>query len=577
MARLFLVASTLGCLTALCGCATGGTQGPDGSGGGDGSGQGSGAAGGAGGTDVTVGGGGSGGGGGDDSLTCDQASEGRTYVGCDFWPTVTYNPLYSEFDFAVVVANAGAADAEVEVVGPGNFSASVTVEVGDLATIVLPWVDALKGPEFSRTNTTNGRVTESVRVDGGAYHLTSTVPLAAWQFNPLQYKKPVAEFSSCGTTFGTSSCFSASNDASLLLPTTAMTGNYRVAGRSEIRGGVNGEAFTSNAGAVAITATQDNTEIKLAFPSGCGAETWNPPALGPCVASGAGVTNANGGDVATYTLSAGDVLQLLGEWGGGYGLMHADLSGTVINASAPIQVVSLNPITNLPDSAANADHIEETLLPAEVLGDTYIVAAPTAPAGSAKGGHIVRIYGNVDGTTLTYPDGQPPGAPSSLDAGEVVEFGPTLQSFVVSGSQPFVVASFMLGGSMQGFGSCPDYPCVGDPAMSLLVTPEQFRRDYTFLAPSDYDSNYADILVPDGATATLDGSPLAGSGDAIGASGWSLFRVPLDSDGGGIHHLSTDDERGVGLQVMGFGHATSYYYPGGMNLDLIAPPPVIPN
>jgi hypothetical protein len=31
----------------------------------------------------------------------------------------------------------------------------------------------------------------------------------------------------------------------------------------------------------------------------------------------------------------------------------------------------------------------------------------------------------------------------------------------------------------------------------------------------------------------------------------------------------------VGLQFMGFGHATSYYTPGGLNLNLISPPPVI--
>ena len=28
----------------------------------------------------------------------------------------------------------------------------------------------------------------------------------------------------------------------------------------------------------------------------------------------------------------------------------------------------------------------------------------------------------------------------------------------------------------------------------------------------------------------------------------------------------------VGLQIMGFGHATSYYAPGGLNVRLIAPP-----
>jgi hypothetical protein len=32
----------------------------------------------------------------------------------------------------------------------------------------------------------------------------------------------------------------------------------------------------------------------------------------------------------------------------------------------------------------------------------------------------------------------------------------------------------------------------------------------------------------------------------------------------------------VGAQVMGYGAYTSYQYPGGLNLTLIAPPPVAP-
>ena len=63
------------------------------------------------------------------------------------------------------------------------------------------------------------------------------------------------------------------------------------------------------------------------------------------------------------------------------------------------------------------------------------------------------------------------------------------------------------------------------------------------------------------------------------APGWSIARVPLDSTsnslgGSGAHTLTADQP--VGLQVMGFGHATSYYYPGGLNLEFISePPPVI--
>jgi hypothetical protein len=325
---------------------------------------------------------------------------------------------------------------------------------------------------------------------------------------------------------------------------------------------------------VAITATQADTLVKLELPAGCGAGTFSGPA-GGCVAAGTGVTAADGGTTAEYNLNAGDVLQLVGVFAAGDSLIHADLSGTIINANQPVQVIAFNPISNIPDSATNADHVEETVLPAEVIGTSYLVAPPTSPSGTVKGGHLVRIYGNFDGTTLSYAPAAPAGAPTSIAAGEVVDLGPLTDAFRVDGSQPFVVASFMVGGSLQAPAgdACPDFPCRGDPSMSMMVTPEQFRTSYTFLAPVDYETNFADILVPDGANVMLDGAALTSAPQAIGATGWSIVREPLAAGSGGVHKLSSDQN--VGLQVMGFGHATSYYYPGGLNLELISDPPVV--
>ncbi|HEX2871127.1 MAG TPA: IgGFc-binding protein [Polyangiaceae bacterium] len=511
---------------------------------------------------------------GDVPATCTQAAAKRTYIGCDFWPTITFNPVYTEFDFAVVIANSGAETAMIEVTGPAGFAASESIPAGELKAITLPWVPGLKGPEFSRVNTSEGRVKESARVDGGAYHVVSSIPVTAWQFNPLQYSKPKAAFSACATTFNTESCFSASNDASLLVPSTAMTGNYTVFGRSGIFGGAAGMAFTSASSGVAITATQPNTQVKLQFPADCGAGSFSGTP-GGCVAMGTGVMAANGGTQAEYTLNAGDVLELVGVFAAGDSLTHADLSGTVINATQPVQVVAFNPIANIPDTATNADHVEETVLPAEVIGDKYVVAPPTSPNGAVKGGHVVRIYGNFDATTLTYAPAAPAGAPTTIGAGKYVEFGPVTEPFTVEGSEPFVVASFMVGGSLQAppGDKCPDFPCRGDPSMSMEVTPRQFRSSYTFLAPADYETNFADILVPADTTVTLDDAPLTGAPQAIGATGWSVIREPLKPTGGGVHKLSAN--KGVGLQVMGFGHASSYYYPGGLNLELISKPPVV--
>ena len=77
------------------------------------------------------------------------------------------------------------------------------------------------------------------------------------------------------------------------------------------------------------------------------------------------------------------------------------------------------------------------------------------------------------------------------------------------------------------------------------------------------------------AEVTLDGAVVTAAQEAIAGSEWSIVRAPLDPSAGGVHKISTTDERGIGLQVAGFGNATAFYYPGGMNLELIAPPPTI--
>ncbi len=509
----------------------------------------------------------------DNPANCAVAAENRTYVGCEFWPTITYNPVYTEFDFAVVLANGGTQTATITVSGGAGAVPGVDIPPGELRTIILPWQMTLKGPEFDRVNTSGGRANASALVPGGAYKIVSSSPVTAWQFNPLQYKKPTAgSFPlGCGTEFVSGECYSASNDASLLVPTAAMTKSYRVFTRS---GAVGGGDYLDAAGGVAVTATGDTTVVIQLGPN-CAAGSNNPP--GSCLVAGSGVAGGVAGDVLEIPMKEGDVLQLIGAQGQDEGVPnHADLSGSLIQSEgAPIQVIAFNPITNMPNPmTGNADHIEELVLPAEVIGKEYLVAPPSNPSGVVLGGHIVRIYGNVDGTGLTYEGTAPAGAPATINAGAVVELGPVAAGFKIIGTEPFAVGSFMLGGSAQGSNpTCPDYPCSGDPAFSMMVTPQQFRSSYTFLAPIDYDTNFADVLIPDSATSvTIDG--VAVTANEVVSPGWKVARVALGPGAGGAHTLVADAQ--VGLQVMGFGHATAYYYPGGLNLKIIStPPPVI--
>ncbi len=516
----------------------------------------------------------------DNPATCAEAAAVRSYVGCEFWPTVTYNPVWSVFDFAAVVANAGDQPADVKVERAGMEVASATVAPGSLAKLYLPWVTELKGGDFG-ADTTGSRPTTSVRLDKGAYRLTSSVPVIAWQFNPLEYKAqggPPNKTWNCPYPPSIQNgnghdCLSVSNDASLLLPTTAMTGHYRLFGKSGSQG-AGGALSRETPGGYAITATKDGTSVDVYVTQDRRMMVTGPTGFvaGPGVAA----TPARG--KITFPMNAGDVVQLLGAAGPYYDQPDFDLSGSVVDAhDSPIQIISTIPITDIPtpETAGNgyADHVEETVLPGESIGKHYFVAPPTTPNLTTVG-HYVRFYGNVAGTVLTYPSGgQPPGAPTALNAGDVVEIGPINGSFEVTGDKAFAIGSFMMGGEKQDPTPGPD-GAQGDPAFTLEVTVEQFRTKYIFLAPDDYNVAVADVILPGGANVKIDGADATGMREKIGTSNYFILRQKLDA---GTNHGEHVLESGqpVGLQVVGFGHATGIYYPGGLNLKLISPPPDI--
>ena len=499
-----------------------------------------------------------------DPTTCTEAAVERSYVGCDFWPTVTYNPVLENFNFAVAVANGNGEEVNVSVERNGSMVAMVTIPAGDLGRIELPWVPELKGPQFN-AETTGDRPNESIRVDDGAYHLVSDLPVTAWQFNPLEYTDELADCALMQNIGLGATCLSVCNDAALLIPSTAMTGNYRVFLKDSVKGNTGG--FDDTPASIAITATEDGTSVDVELTATAS------------VVGGPGVAAIAAGGTANFTLDAGDVLQLMGQPGQFWGDPHSDLSGSLVKADKNVQVIGVVALTSVPSPEIGgegyADHLEETILPSEVLGQSYVVTPPSSSTG-ANIGHHLRFYGNFDGTTLSYPGGAPPGAPTSLDSGEVVSLQ-TTESFEVQGSQSFAIASFGRGGQAHTPNAVPT---VGDPAFSLAVATDQYRSRYVFLAPTDYLDSFADIIMPADAEATLDGSALTGSPEAIPGTDWVLIREALGPGVNGVHVLESvaieGDAPGMGLQVMGYGHATGYMYPGGLNLELISEPPNIP-
>ena len=490
-----------------------------------------------------------------DPTTCAEAATQKSYVGCDFWPTVLANPVWSVFDFTVVVANGGKDPADVSVMKDGAVVTTATVAPNGLTPLYLPWVDALKGPD-SDTCASGTPPTASTLSAGGAYHLTATKPVTVYQFNPLEYQGTGGpsgkDWSSCpgnqpcaaqaGLPVG---CFSFSNDASLLLPSTAMTGNYRVTSFP----GWGAESVPSYIG---ITATEDGTSVKVQV-SGTG-----------LIAQGTGVTATSTGGVLTLSMDAGDVAELVGGT-----TSTSDLSGSLVQADKPVQVIAGSSCMAIPNAAAACDHLEESVLPAETLGKHYFVTRPTGPYGQPVA-HVVRIYGNVDDTKLSYPSGTPVGAPAFVNAGQVFDMGAVSTDFEITGDHEFAIGTFQQGGSIVDPGALPGTR-KGDPSQSQVIAQEQWRQKYIFIAPVDYDVSYLDVMMPLGAQVILDGSALPIAPVAIGSSTIGVARTPLPKNTGGVHLVGSDQP--FGIQVVGYGRNTSYQYPGGLALQGIAPPP----
>ncbi len=441
---------------------------------------------------------------------------GRSYIGCDYYPTVVANTVSANFAFAVAVANTWTDPAIVTIDG-GDLATPLTFEVapGKVGVQSLPWVPALKtcvSTGIECEPTADGALARK-----GGYHLRSTRPVTVYQFNPLEYHANFA--------------YSTTNDASLLLPTNALGSDYVVA---------SWPAWTlgwTRPGVLAITATEDATEVTVTTTT--------------TTIAGGGAPAFTAGMPGTVTLDRGDVLELLAFTG--------DLTGTRVQATHPVQVIGGHFCTQVPLGVPACDHLEDAMFPIDTLARDYVVAPPLAPGFPAGRQQVVRIVAAEGPTTLVYDP--PINAPTVLAArGAFVEIPNTTAAFRVTADRKILVAQYMTGQG-DSAGAAP-----GDPSLALAVTVDQFRSRYVFLAPTTYDSNDATVIAPMSTSLMLDGIPIGGL-SPIGTSGLGVTRVQIPLTLDGRHELIGD--RPFGLSVYGYGAYTSYWYPGGLDLEVI--------
>jgi hypothetical protein len=317
----------------------------------------------------------------------------------------------------------------------------------------------------------------------------------------------------------------ASTDASLLFATHSLAKRYYA---------MDYTGFTAASSFVAVVATEANTTVSL-FPS--------------VAASGA----------TTGTLNPFDVLVIMGATAG------TSLTGTRVEADKPVAVFGGNHCTQVPYGTTYCDHLEEQIFPRQAIGSYYIVGKTHARTYCDPPDYL-RVMADADNTTVTFDP--PVAGPWTLNAGQWMET--TINDSVeIHATSPVLVGQFLRGSGGDACGH------EGDPAMMLQVPVAQFRRDYVFLTPSTYDTDFVDILAPLGSVVWLDGSQVALSNTTIGQSGYTLTSLVLAD---GAHTI--DSAEPIGIMVYGYGgpqslgsgvQNVSYGYVGGLNLTAINP------
>jgi len=471
---------------------------------------------------------------------CDNLSNTINNEGCLFTAISTSNPSLSDAfqdDFAVVVSNRQLHPNGTVTIRKGDtVMVEEPIASGETLTLTLPMVQAL-----------SGKSSGSILEPDAAYVIESTVPITALQFSPLHF-----ELDELG---------SLTNDASLLLPHHGLSGNYLMSGFPAW-----GKVFTWRSPFIAFSATVDATSITVTASTN--------------IAGGPGVNAMAAGEQQTFTLDAGDVIQLLVALPEDEALTETscpgffsdfgfpdiycldpelDLSGTTLSASAPIAVFSGHSCLQLPYFANACDHAEEQLLPLEAWGDDHYLTAPMRPDGAGAMEVTYRIQAKDDETTVEFPFSADPVVLNSGDAISV----PTDLDFHLLTGKPVLITQAMHG----AYGVDP--PTINaageplsDPAITTVVPQRQARSEYFFLVPDTYESDWLNVVAFTDAQILLDGTPVT-EWEPITDSVYSVAKIPV---GPGNHRIWSETGQAFTINVYGFARHTSYMYPGGLNL-----------
>jgi hypothetical protein len=390
---------------------------------------------------------------------CGAANAAKSSYGCDYWALKP--DIISEVRgacFAAFVANTWSSPVHINVEYDGKplsgefiripqgQGASLTyspydpvqgLPVGEVAALFLAHDSqgqGLKCPFPPAVDAPSGVIGTGF---GSAFHITTDRPVVAYSIMP----------------FGGASAQATS--ASLLLPTSAWDTNY-VAVSAFPKAQTFGPAVPS----IDILAKENDTTVSL-LP-------------GVAVVGGGGVASTPANQPLVYKLNAGQYLQLA---------QKEELTGTPILSDKPVGVWGAASCLSVPVDVPYCDSAHQQIPPVRALGSRYALVRYRNRA-SAMGQEETppwRLVGAVDGTTLTWKPSTPPGAPTTLQSGQVAVFegaGPYEVSSQ-DADHPFYLGQYMTGSERYGKHE-------GDPEWVNVVPVDQYLDSYVFFTDPTY-------------------------------------------------------------------------------------------
>lgn len=536
---------------------------------------------------------------------CELAELYASNVGCEYYAVDLDNAVVrsgsaAAQQFAVVLSNPSPLEAHVSVerclAQPCQDEANrervffggedeLVLNPDDLETLLLDPREVDGSPDGVFNEGTH------TAVGPEAYRISSTAPIIVYQFNP--YDNRIQVFS---------------NDASLLIPTTALGREYTVLSwpqtiaytpaNPETNMDTDLRAFLT------IVATEPDTSVRVELTADVVPSGDDDPII----------PRRHAGETLELTLGQFDVLNLETGYYAGRDSFNADFTGTKVVASAPVAVFTGSEAADVPSFKTLStryccgDHLEEQLAPDRTLGFSFVAphTPPRTRAVAAAGASVTprqhepewyRVLAVQDDTRLTTT--VPGFEDLTLAAGESVVIESDV-SFTLRATAAVAMAQFV--GSQWTTGmTASDLPG-GDPSFVLIPPIEQWRRSYVFLTPDKYAFDYVMVMVAreQVALVTFDGEPMATRprcsrerADGLPESDPStpdyfVITCSLSSpeiieglprpdnivDGvqeDGVHEVRVEGGgvQGIGLVVYGFDSYVSYGYPGGTDLRLL--------